>query len=341
MSKMSHSQAIDSLAGNLLDPHDWIIYTEPRFRADCIPDMLAIKKAYARPEFRIYEVKVQNSDLQGDVRNSKFEKYYSYADRVYFALGPDITCDWKELLKHHPVGVVTCDKDGNWRTRRAAPKIEAKKLIDWELYLALIMNGKIWDKKDRLTRLEHERMVLLKTEIQQLTSSANATLKKQIDEARRTLDKAKDIYDDAKAAAIRDLKADLGLHRWYYGSSDEQHQLIDHITKDVLRPRLESMFDDLRVMVFPVLKPVLEAQELKEMEQSKVRAERKKARDVYYNNGDRVEVVELDDQFQITYAKRGKFLKKEDHESEYCFVDVGEPEARKCKVLDLRRVVED
>lgn len=340
---MKHSEAIESLAGNLLDPHDWIIYTEPRFRADCIPDMLAIKKAYARPEFRIYEVKVQNSDLQGDVRNAKFEKYYSYADRVYFALGPDITCDWKELLKHHPVGVVTCDKDGNWRTRRAAPKIDAKKMIDWELYLALIMNGKIWDKKDRLTRLEHERMILLKKEIQELTRSANKTLEKSIDEARRTLDKAKDIYEDAKSAALRDLKADLGLHRWYYSSGGENagKELVDQITREVLRPRMEAMFDELRVMVFPVLKPVLEAQEAKEAEAAKTRAERKMAKDRYFNNGDRVEVIELDDQFQIKYARRGKFLKKEDYESEWCFVDVGEPEARKCKVLDLRRVVED
>lgn len=264
---MTHNEAVKSLAGHF-DPYDWLIYTESGVRSDCIPDVLLIKKAYARPDFRIYEVKVKNSDFKSDLSKLKFEKYYSYADRVFFAVGPDVTVDVKKELEGHPVGIMKYGKSG-WRTIKNAPKLTGNKMIDWEMYLALMMNGKLWDKKDRLSRLDHEAMALKKIELENYYRGANEHLEKRLKEINDLQYKMKDMERATERKVEDEFIENLCMpeNRGYYGSKN----LADKLVMGILKDKFDEAFDEIKWRLFPYIKQ----EDLEERERyEKMRQER-------------------------------------------------------------------
>jgi hypothetical protein len=243
-------------------------------RSDCIPDVLLIKKAYARPDFRIYEVKVKNSDFKSDLQKLKFEKYYSYADRVFFAVGPEVTVDVKKELEGHPVGIIKYGKSG-WRTVKNAPKLNNNKMIDWEMYLALMMNGKLWDKKDRLSRLDRELIRIKKMEIEHHYSGANEYLEKRLKELQHKEYEMKDLERAAERKVEEEFIENLCMpeNHGYYGSKN----IADKLVMGILKDKFDEAFDEIKWRLLPYLKQ----DEIEEREKyEKIRKERLAKRNV-------------------------------------------------------------
>lgn len=214
---MTHAELVKSLAETYFDLGRWLVYTESRLGSHYmqkdlpIPDVFAIKKSYTQMEMRTYEIKSSNSDFQSDVRTLKFEKYMQHSDRVFFALGPEVTCDYEELLRHHKVGIIKFyPKSGIWRVVRQAPKLTRQPLDEW-VFLSLMMNGKQVRFDDRLSRLEREAIKLKKLEISDYERVANERLNKRFEELRDREYAASRLEREAHDVVRRDLTNMLGL----------------------------------------------------------------------------------------------------------------------------------
>lgn len=86
-------------------------------------DVLAVARSYANKEIIIFEVKASTSDLLADLRAEKWRKYLPCANRVVFAVGPEV--DWKPHLPQvEEVGIVRYHKE-SWTTVRRGPTREA------------------------------------------------------------------------------------------------------------------------------------------------------------------------------------------------------------------------
>ncbi len=214
---MTHAELVKSLAETYFDLGRWLVYTESRLGSHYmqqdlpIPDVFAIKKSYTQMEMRTYEVKASNSDFQSDVRTLKFEKYMQHSDRVFFALGPNVTCDYEEILKHHKVGIIKFyPKSGIWRVVRQAPKLTRQPLDEW-VFLSLMMNGKLVRFDDRLSRLEREAVNLKKLEIDGYGRTLNESLKKRFEELRDQEYRVKNTEQDVKDRVRKEVMKLLNL----------------------------------------------------------------------------------------------------------------------------------
>lgn len=246
---MTHSEAIYSLAATF-DTQEWLIYTEcgvgPKF--DGLPDLMLVRKSYARPEIRVYEIKVTDSDFTQDARSGKFMKYMEYADKLYFALGPDIKTNWKEKLSGQQVGVMSLRGD-KWVNHRPAPKLTHEKRIDWHFFLALMMNGKVLNKTDRLTRLEAYRTELLAIENGEKTYTVNNALQKKMTALKDKERQFEDMVKQAEIEATTRLRKRLGLDKGWY-SSEIIEDLYDASIQSALYAANRAMKDKLKLL-FP------------------------------------------------------------------------------------------
>lgn len=225
---MTHDELVWDLAKSF-DLYNNSVFVEAKLgshwmeRGVPIPDVLIFKNSYTKPNTRIYEVKRTNADLQGDVRKNKFEKYLDYCDRFYFALGPDITCDWKTLLAGHSCGVLKRGNNG-WRTVKSAPKLERKPLDEW-VFTSLIMHGKKVDWSQRLIGKEKLREKLLTEEIKDLTHGVLGRIRIEAQALEDEKSKLEKMADAAEAEAMKRLRDRLGLpennRRWRKDTIEE------------------------------------------------------------------------------------------------------------------------
>lgn len=245
---MTHAEAVYSLARQF-DSREWLVFTECGVGPDHdgFPDILLIRKSYSRPETRVYEVKVTDSDFTQDVRAGKFQKYMDYADRLYFALGPGIKADWKDKLAGQQVGVMSFRGD-QWVNNRPAPRLQHEKRIDWKFFLALLMGGKEIGRGGRLSRLEAHRANLLKIENLEATYSVNKVLDRKLDEFKSKRTEFENLVKSAEKEARKRLRARLGLTEGWYGSDiiddlyDATIQSALYAANRTFKERLTAMF---------------------------------------------------------------------------------------------------
>lgn len=163
--KLTHDQLILEYCRQA-DKDRFMIWKEPTLgaRKDIVakPDILMMPKSWSSYEVRIIEVKVNQSDLDQDVKKLKFEKYFPWAHRVSFLVGEDLddTC-----LIRHPVGIIR-HKKGSFVHRRAAPLLNkthtADYTRDYEMFHALNMGESRFQSNMRIDRVReaHEWLEL-------------------------------------------------------------------------------------------------------------------------------------------------------------------------------------
>jgi hypothetical protein len=120
-------------------------------------DVYAIKlHEFARKDTRIYEVKVSRADFLADLDAGKAESYGDHARRVYYACPAGLI---KKDEVPATVGLVTLNRDGAWRTvRAAAPTAVTEPNAD--LLLLMMARGyhderRVRDLRDRIVWQEN------------------------------------------------------------------------------------------------------------------------------------------------------------------------------------------
>lgn len=244
---MTHADAIKSLAKQF-DHVDWLIFTECSMRSDCIPDLLVFKKSYARAETRIYEVKVTLGDLKQDVKKMKFQKYFDYADRVFFAIGPGIKVDVaKEILAGQSVGIMSFRGD-KWVVNVPAPRLAHEKKIDWEFFLALMMGGKQFKPSERYSRIEREHMIVMQDEIKTRYAVHNRALNKKIGELENQRSEMQNMERSARILAHRKLREEFGISK-----SWGHEGYIRDLFKELVEPQIEAGLKTMKDRICGVL----------------------------------------------------------------------------------------
>lgn len=226
---MNHREAVDSLAMSL-DQTKWCIFKEPvlSHRENGIPDVLCLRKSYSNFEIRVYEVKVSDSDLNQDLNSGKFTKYFNMANKVYFAIGPEISKKSEERLKGENVGVVRYRT--TWRTTKHAPSISKDKdLLSSFDYLALLMNGGDASAFRRISRLEQRKILLLKGEIKDLEYSRPKSLREAASELRKESSKLESLKEFNLEKAREIILKEAGL--FYYSDKSIINRIIDKATR--------------------------------------------------------------------------------------------------------------
>jgi hypothetical protein len=160
---MTHKEAIDRMCG-CLRQYGWRCFPEVKIGSygDVIPDIIAIKRSYKKKSIAIFEIKVSRADFQSEIRNRKYMKSLSFADKFYYAC-PDGMIDVEELPpqaglyyisdtileKHYDTGTETyyqCDCMRNAK----AEKVELNEDMLWSIILSFetkyILNKKVVSK---------------------------------------------------------------------------------------------------------------------------------------------------------------------------------------------------
>lgn len=217
---MTHHTLITDLASTF-DLSENIVIEEPPLGSKHlennvgVPDLFVMRKSYTRPEIRIYEVKASTADLRGDLRKGKWLRYLPFADRMYFALGPEV--DEKSLYPEN-VGIMKRGPKG-WKTLKPAPRNPERKVLPETVLFSLMMNGRRRNYYDRLSRLEREHAILLKKEIKDIYGSQSLALRKMAEALKEREQALEHVKEDARKQVIKEMREELGLkYRW--GSED-------------------------------------------------------------------------------------------------------------------------
>lgn len=204
------------------DHGTWMLWTEPTLGANtdvCAkPDVLMISKSWANYEVRIIEIKVQQTDLNKDVKALKFEKYFNWCHRVSFCLGEGLKDD---VLKDHPVGIIKLTK-GGFHTKKAAPRLQnrtADFTQSFDMFHALNMGGFRFDNRLRVDRVraarEHLELALHKQDYNNLYRRLGKQLEKKIDELRNLQRKTPEqIEQDLRHELLTQMKTAMQLNGW-------------------------------------------------------------------------------------------------------------------------------
>ena len=203
-----------------------------------IPDLFVMKKSFTKPNIRIYDIKATTSDLMGDIRDNKFEKYLPYCDRFYFACGPDVKVN-KEDVKRHKVGLVKRGKNG-WRTIVSAPRNDRKPLDEW-IFLSLLMYmERMWPPHQ--SRAEKEKEVLAKHELFHLSRSANKYLADKAHELEEKERRIKRVERNTREEILKEFAEKLECEYIWKVSFNEiyKNRVIDPIVKK-FKDDLESL----------------------------------------------------------------------------------------------------
>lgn len=134
----THSDLVEDLAEHL-ENGDYIareVGYGSSWAGSCpIPDVVRIRKSYARPDFVIYEVKAQRSDFLSELRSGKWLDYLPHCTRFYFATpSKGVVANKSEI----PEGAGWISRSANTWTSRITPKIRSYE-PDWVPLLALLM----------------------------------------------------------------------------------------------------------------------------------------------------------------------------------------------------------
>jgi len=126
-----------------------------------VPDVFRFKKSYNRPQFTVYEVKVQRSDFLQDIKKGKYKKYFPVSERVYFVVP-------KGLVKKEEVpedcGLMVYNEDRKSFTVVKAPKLRKDRIeLDHYDYLSIVFSlddkrKSIRDKRNRILAKENQKI---------------------------------------------------------------------------------------------------------------------------------------------------------------------------------------
>jgi len=211
-----HDELLDDLFKHLSMP-DQIILKEPHMGSSylnggrvAIPDLFAFKKSYTNPDMRVYEVKVSDGDLRGDVMSGKWEKYLKYCDRLVFAF-PDYL-DWEPILGNQHAAGVMVRHTNCWRTVRKGALNQKRTHFEEETFIALMIY--LTESKHEIEILEREKIRQLTKDISQLRHSNDgvlATKAKELDERESRLEYAE---RSARQTAFKEIFAAMGINTW-------------------------------------------------------------------------------------------------------------------------------
>lgn len=234
---MNHREAVASLASSL-DQQKWCIFKEPvlSHRDNGIPDVLCLKKSYSNFEIRVYEVKVSDADLNSDLNEGKFTKYFNMAHKVYFALGPEVSKKSEDRLKGEKVGVIRYKT--TWRTTQHAPRVSTgDDLLSCYDYLALLMNGGDISAFRRISKLEQRKILLLKGDIKELEYSKPKSLREAASELRKETRKLEDLKSFTVEEARKQLLREAGI---YYSDKKFIEEIIERSLNEAHKKFKES-----------------------------------------------------------------------------------------------------
>jgi hypothetical protein len=211
-----HDELLDDLFKHLSMP-DQIILKEPHMGSSylnggrvAIPDLFAFKKSYTNPDMRVYEVKVSDSDLRGDVMSGKWEKYLPYCDRLIFAF-PDYI-DWEPILGNQLAAGVMVRYPNCWRTVRKGALNQKRTPFEEETFVALMIY--LTESRHEIERLEREKVRLLSKDINDLRHSADQGLARKAAELADRESKLEYAMRSQRQSAFKEIFAAMGINTW-------------------------------------------------------------------------------------------------------------------------------
>lgn len=139
-----------------------------------IPDIFVMNFCYKRPNIRIYEVKASTADLNGDVRRDKWESYVPYADKIWFAVGPDVETD---RLSNQPVGIMRREQKG-WKVERKAPLLPGRKPFDEKTMFSLLFAKQALSYDNKMKVMLQEKKAHLEMDLKTLRYNSTEELMK-------------------------------------------------------------------------------------------------------------------------------------------------------------------
>lgn len=237
------------------DLSKWMLWTEPTLGANtdvCAkPDVLMISKSWANYEVRIIEVKVNQSDLNQDVKKLKFEKYNNWCHRVSFCLDAGLK---EDILKDHPVGIIKLTK-GGFHTKKAAPRLQnrtADFTQSFDMFHALNMGGNRFDTQLRVDRVRQARewleLAAHKGEFNRMFANTSKKFRDEMRALERAREKPIDIENTMRREFNDQIKKVLTLNSWR--SPDEVGKFVAEIfntCRDEFDKNLETRFKALLV----------------------------------------------------------------------------------------------
>lgn len=260
---MTHAELVMATA-RAQDHAQWMVWCEPVLGAhsrvedgssgEARPDVLMIRKSWARYEVRIIEVKVTQSDLEQDVKKLKFEKYFPWCDRMSFMCGPGVK---HESLIPHPVGIQRWSAKGA-QTRRAPPLLKgrsAKMTQDFSMFHALNMNGGRFrhDSRDErirsaLTELENLEVIGKTTDLWKIRTGHLKSLVTAAQTAMRPAEEVEAVTRRETRDKYReDLKALMQINGW--GSVGDIAAAIKTLVRSEVGNAEQNIMRGLRGMV--------------------------------------------------------------------------------------------
>jgi hypothetical protein len=229
----------------LTDP-DWVLFIEPnmgpRSYSDAIPDIVAVKKSYARKDTRIYEVKASTADLRQDVKKQKWEKYLPFCDRLFFALGPNV--NWQDTLGHYPVGVIVRQEAG-WKVVRNAPPNLNKKPWSENVWLSLIFSHLPQLKRHQgdYDRLALEKEAILTGDLTKMRYKLSGELDAKLKDLFAREERVKSLEENARKEVVSDiLKVITGTESKYWTPD----KMKDILGQAFISPAFKVMEDNMK-----------------------------------------------------------------------------------------------
>lgn len=222
-----HGELIEDLKKHL-DMPDRIMLVEPHLGSStmhygkiAIPDIFCFQKSFAKPDFKIFEVKVSDSDLRGDVMSGKWEKYLPYCDRVIFALPEYVK--WEQILGNQPAGVMV-RYPNCWRTMKKGALNQKRKTLSEEVFIALMIY--LDETVSKVRELELEKEHLLQKDIEKIRYSVDEKLRKRIEELDKKINESQHLLKYGREEAFKDYCEKLGIPSNYFFDNQETETII-------------------------------------------------------------------------------------------------------------------
>ena len=168
---MTHADLLSDLASSF-DPAEHFCFIQPPLGSRLlqggvpVPDLLVLSPHYRNPNIRIYEIKSNQADFDGELANQKWEKYLPFCDRFLFALGPGVKWEGKFIP---PLAGLVVRGDKKWMKKKPAPINPHRLPLDERVLFALVFTRmKPSSAALEIQTLEEERKKLLSSEIEKL-----------------------------------------------------------------------------------------------------------------------------------------------------------------------------
>jgi len=156
-----------------------------------IPDVMRIRKSYAKQCFQIYEVKASRVDFMSDMRHNKWTGYLPMCNQFFFAVAPKV-CDKDEIPDK--VGLLIRYPEG-WKVIKHAAMRPANLRIEGLLSFIFHLDKEVETYKSDIAALKKLKHIHNKW--------ANVKMNKRMEHAEMILHEQESMYNRLKD--IRDI----------------------------------------------------------------------------------------------------------------------------------------